>query len=284
MTMPDLDAHWQLLLTTALLGTERREPPPPVDGVIGDVVADAVAADPARRLLLDVAVTTAVRRAAFLPGKPVPQLAPPADDPRPVCPAPAVTTWRRLRDVWPVLEDEWIVTLLANGWRLPADATVALLVASRRDACRRQRVHAAAGPVAHWLLEHVPGLAAAKGSTSSMIHPEELLVLPELPISPEVAALLPLDAHSFVERLLPGFEEGRVGAAHRPVLVNLLARCRPDVLTPTAAALAGVDPSSASAGIAAALTDLVRTRAQMLDELSPPPHPTPGRGGGRPST
>lgn len=266
----DSDAHWEQLVTVALLGTERRDPPPPVDGPIGDVLADAMLADPARRLLVDVALTTAVRRAAFLPGPPAAPLAPPADDPRPECPPSAVTSWRRLRDEWPVLEDEWVVMLLTHGWRLPAEVTVELLAATRRDSFRRQRTHLAAGPVARWLLDHVPGLTGDPRGAGSPVSPEELLRLPDLPIPPELAELLPLDAHSFLERLLPGFDDGRVGAAHRPVLVNLLARCRPEVLMPTVDALAAVDPTSASAGIAGALADLARTRASMLEQLRPP--------------
>lgn len=267
MTDPDIETHWQLLLTTALLGTERREPPPPISGPVGDVVADAVVADPARRLLLDVAATAAVRRAAFLPGPAVPALVPPADDPRPECPDAAVATWRRIRDHWPVLEDEWVVTVLEQGWRLPAEVTVVLLVASRRDPVRRQRTHAAAGPVAAWLLEHVPGLAGDGSAVSTAIGREELSALPPLPMPADLAELMSLEADRFVARLLPAFEEGRVGAAHRPVLVNLLARCRPDVLAPTADALDRVDPTSASAGTAAVLADLGRTRARMLAEL-----------------
>lgn len=301
MTEFDLDAHWQRLLTTALLGTERRDPPAPASGPVGEVVVDLVRRDAAARLLADVAATAAVRRAAFVPGPPAPLLAPPAPDPRPECPAAAVTTWWTLGDTWPVLADEWLDVAVAHGWRLPADVVVALLGTHRRDPIRWHRAALAAGPVAAWLLEHVPGLvgpsagrdlrasgpasatggrsgrpsgSAAADSSQLPALPEflprpELPAVPELPVPPELAELLTVDAHTFVTRLLPPFEEGRVGAAHRPVVVNLLARCRPEVLAAAADALGSVDPLSASAATAASLADLARTRLRMLAELAP---------------
>ena len=61
--------HWEELVTVALLGTDRRDPPA-IDGPIGDLVADAVGAEPAERMLAEVAAATAVRRAAFVPRDP----------------------------------------------------------------------------------------------------------------------------------------------------------------------------------------------------------------------
>ena len=59
--------HWEDLVTTALLGTDRRAVPEPPDGGLADLVADLSAtrptADAAALLLSQVAATTAVRRA-----------------------------------------------------------------------------------------------------------------------------------------------------------------------------------------------------------------------------
>ena len=91
--------------------------------------------------------------------------------------------------------------------------------------------------------------------------------VPPLAVPPELAELLSADAHTFASTLGPAFDAGRFGAAHRAVLVNLLARCRPEVLDDAATALAAVDPMSPSAGLALALADLARTRSRMLVEI-----------------
>lgn len=261
--MSDLDAHWQELLTVALLGTDRRDPPTPLDGPVGDVVADAVHTDASARLLADVAVCAAVRRAAFVAGPPVERLAPPIPDPRPPCPEAAVATWREIVDHWRVLEDEWVLTALQRGWRLPADVTVELLVGTRREPVRRARVVRAAGPVADWVLEHLPMLRPAGAAAGGRDDQPDVLALPELAVSPDLEPLLRADAHTFTERLLPGFREGRFGAPHRPVLVHLFARCRPEVLPDAAAALATVDEMSPSSGLAHVLADLARLRHRL---------------------
>lgn len=263
---PDLDAHWQTLLTVALLGTERREPPEPVPGPVGELVLDAVRDAPSARMLADVAACAAVRRAAFVPGPAVERLAPPADDPRPVCPPAAAVAWRDASDRWPVLEDEWVLAVIERGWRLPADVTVALLEAHRRDPVRRARVVRAAGPMAAWLLDHVPSLRGSARSTT--VADADVRALPDLAIPPELVPLLDEGARTVVARLLPAFHEGRVGAAQQPVLVHLLARCRPEALEPVAEALATVDRTSPSAGVANALADLVTTRARLLAALT----------------
>lgn len=255
----ELDAVWRELVTAALLGTDRRTPPIPTHGPIGDLVADAVRPDDASRMLAAVGAVAAARRAAFVPGAPVPALQPPADDRRPWCSASAVATWRAVVAEWPVLEDEWVLTVIERGMRVPPDAVAELLVRHRADAVRRARVAVAAGPVAAWLTEHVPGLAGPAGRT---VPAEAVTSLPELPVPVELAELLTADAHTFVERLIPGFESMTYGPAHKAVLVNLFARCRPAVLLDAAAAL-----EHQQFGQALALADLARLRHRMLTEL-----------------
>lgn len=274
----ELDRHWEHLLTVALLGTDRRDPPTPPEGPVADVVADAVCAEPSARMLADVAACAAVRRAAFVPGPPADRLAPPEPDTRPLCPHLAVRTWRYLAAEWPVLEDEWVLTVVQRGWRLPADVTVALLTTHRRDAARRALVVRAAGPVASWLLDHVPDLRPTStrrrtsgGDIDAGIDADpDSLALPELAMPPDLMALLAADAHTFVRSLLPRFHDGSVGAADRPVLVNLIARCRHQVLVDVVDALDAVDHRSPSSGIAHVLADLATTRARMLTHLTTP--------------
>jgi hypothetical protein len=56
--------------------------------------------------------------------------------------------------------------------------------------------------------------------------------------------------------------------AHRAVLINLVARLRPDGLAAVAAALDAIDGGSIGFPLASVLADLAHTRRRMLDELS----------------
>ncbi|HUG00111.1 MAG TPA: hypothetical protein VMM60_18445 [Ilumatobacter sp.] len=255
-----VEATWRELVTVALLGTDRREPPELPAGPLADAVADAMPPSPAARLLAEVGVVTAARRAAFLPLPPAPQLQPPAADARPWCSTAAVDTWREIIAEWPVLEDEWVLTVIDSGHRVPPDVLVELLQRHRGDAVRRARVELAGGPVAAWLTEHVPSLAPASKRPPPV---EAVTMLPDLAMPPELTELLALDAHTFVGRILPGFESLQYGAAHKAVLVNLFARCRPAVLLDTAEALSRV-----GFGLAFAMSDLCRLRHRMLTDFS----------------
>jgi hypothetical protein len=256
---PTLDHYWAELVTAALLGTDRREPPTPPAGPIADVVADAVRPDGASRMLASVAAVAAARRAGFVGAVPAPTLQAPEPDARPWCSPAAIATWRTIVADWPVLEDEWVLTLVEQGLRLPPDALVELLQRHRGDATRRARVALAGGPLARWLVDQVPELAA---TTSRAIAAEAVMALPELPVPPELGELLVADAHTFATRLVAGFDAGAFGASHRAVLVNLVARCRPAVLLAAADAL-----DRTHVGIALALSDQARVRHRMLTEL-----------------
>jgi hypothetical protein len=272
MKAPDpYDEHWHQLVTAALLGTDRRDPPPPPPGPLADLVADTVRETPSQRMLADVAASAALRRAGFVPGPSAVRLVEAPFIDRPSCPVEAVATWRYLVAEWPVLEDEWVLAVVEHGWQLPPDVVVALLSKHRGDAVRRARVALAARPLAGWLTEHVPELAAhGPAGRSGAVDADQVTTLPPLPIPPELAELAHVDAHTFCRRLLAEVAAGRMGRAERAVLVNLLARCRPDVLEPAADALAEVDPGSPSAAEAWALADLATTRGRMLDELARP--------------
>lgn len=258
----DLDATWRELVTAALLGTDRRPPPIPDVGPVADLVADAVRPDDAARMLAAVGAVAAARRAAFVPGPPAdtPQVA--IADARGWCSPRAVATWREIVREWPVLEDEWVLTVIEQGRRVPPDALTELLIRHRGDAVRRARVALAGGPVTGWLTDHVPALAATTGATAPA---EAVASLPDLPVSPELADLLGADAHTFAARLASGFETAGFGQAHKAVLVNLVARCRPAVLVDAAGAL-----ERTRVGLALALADLARLRHRMLLELGAP--------------
>lgn len=264
MTVEEL---WAELVTTALLGTDRRDPPD-AGGLIGDVVADTVRSEPSARMLATVAACTAVRRAGVRPAAALDPLAPPPVDDRPACPPAAADRWRHITNAWPVLEDEWTVVLIEHGWRMTPEVVVPALHRHRRDAVRRTRVMVAAGPLADWLLGHVPDLAPPPTSGPAL-DDEGLAALPELPIPPQFVGLLDATGSEVGGTIGVGLEDGSLGAPHRAVLINLLARCAPDALGDAADVLGAVDSRSPGHGLASLLGDLATTRRRMLDELAP---------------
>ncbi len=258
-----LDAYWRELVTAAMLGTDRRDPPEPPAGDLADLVADAVRPDAAARMLAAVGATAAARRAGFAPGPVASPLRGPDPDARPWCPPAAVATWRRIVAEWSVLEDEWLVTSIEQGWRLAPDVLTELLLRHRADAVRRARVMLAGGPVARWLVDHVPELAA---TSQRQVSAEAVASVPDLPMPPDLAELAVRDAHTVSRTLAAGFEDGVYGPPDRAVLVNLVARCRPSVLLEVASAL-----ECTRLGQALALADLARLRHRMLVELGVTP-------------
>ncbi|MGI9645641.1 MAG: hypothetical protein ACR2O6_10065 [Ilumatobacteraceae bacterium] len=267
---PTFAEHWDSLVTTALLGTDRREPPA-VAGAIGDLVADTARPSPSQRMLAEVAACVAVRRAGVVPGPALAPLVPPPVDDRPVCVPAAAERWVHLVRSWPVLEDEWTITLIANGWRMAPELVAPLLRRHRRDPLRQARVFIAAGPLGEWLVEHVPDLAGSgpPASIPPEVH-ESLGELPELPIPPDLSALGALPGEECGRRLAEAVEAGSLGRAHRAVLVNLVARLPATTLADLARALGVVDPTSPGHGLASVLADLATTRHRMLDELTRP--------------
>ena len=265
-----IDVHWDELVTVALLGTDRRDPPP-IDGPIGDVVADAMAPSPAERMLTEVAAATSVRRAAFVPRDRAEPMTPPAVDQRPVCPPAAVRRWLHVVASWPVLEDEWTLTLIEHGWRADPQIVPAMLARHRTDAVRRAHAVAAAGPLAGWLAEHVESLRPA----ASLARPdrERIGVLPTLPVPPDLADLAGQPGERIGAVLAGALEGGALGPSHRNVLVNTLARVAPGELGAIAAELEQVSPNAMAYGLASSLADLARTRRAMLDELAVPGPP-----------
>jgi hypothetical protein len=253
--------YWRELVTTAMLGTDRRDPP---SGLFDDLVADTLRAVPSERMLAQVAACTAVRRAGVLPGLPADRLQPPPTDDRPVCTPAAVERWHHVTTSWPVLEDEWMLTLITNGWRVAPELVPAVLWRHRSDPVRRARAEVACGPLAGWLVSHLPDLGAR--STRVTIDPEVLAELPELPIPPDLLDLLgaPGDVGAALAELIVG---GELGAPHRAVIVNLIARTPTGSLPGIASALGSVESTSAGYGLASVLADLALTRHRMLDEF-----------------
>ena len=262
-----LAEHWSELVAVAMLGTDRRNPPEST-GVIADLVDDTVRSTPSERMLAQVAATVAVRRAGVLPGPSRPPVAGPDVDDRPVCVPAAADRWHHVVSSWPVLEDEWMLTLLVNGRRVPPDLVPELLARHRGDPIRRARGELACGPLAGWLVGHLPELAA-RGAASSQPDPsaDDIAELPPLPIPPDLEPLLLADGEQVARQLVRAIDSGTLVHAHRAVLINLVARMRADALGVVASALDAVDGSSIGFALASVLADLARTRERMLDEL-----------------
>jgi hypothetical protein len=262
-----VEEHWRELVAVAMLGTDRRNPPEPT-GLVADLVDDTVRSTPSERMLAQVAATVAVRRAGVLPGPVRAPAAGPEVDERPVCVPAAAERWHHLISSWPVLEDEWMLTLLRTGWRVPPDLVPELLTRHRSDPIRRVRAELACGPLAGWLVGHLPELAA-RGAASSRPDPsaEDIAELPPLPIPPDLEPLLTADGPVVARQLAGAIDAGTLVHSHRAVLVNLVARMRQDALGDVAAALEAIDGSSFGFPLASVLADLARTRQRMLDEL-----------------
>jgi len=259
-----IEQYWREIVTVTLLGTDRRDPPPPPPGGLADLAADDPQPTPSQRLLQQVAGCTVVRRAGMQPGPPVATVAPPAADPRPVTPQIATSTWRRVVADWPVLEDEWVLSVLRNGRRLAPDLVPPLLARHRTDATRHARALLAAGPLGHWMIDWSPRLAC----TAKQPPVAELLAeVPELPIVPELLPLLTAPAAQVARTLAAGLSSAQLGSAHKAVLVNLIARVDTRSVAAIAQALDRVDASSPSIGVAFALADLAHLRHHMLTEL-----------------
>ncbi len=169
---------------------------------------------------------------------------------------------------WPVLEDEWTLTLIEHGWRADPQIVPAMLARHRTDALRRAHAVIAAGPLAGWLAEHVESLRPATGAVRPAR--ERIGVLPVLPVPPDLAELAGEPGDRVGEVLATALMTGALGPSHRNVIVNMLARVAPDGLTAIAGELERVSPTAMAHGLAASLADLARTRRAMLDELGPP--------------
>ncbi len=259
--------YWDELVTTALLGTDRREPPAAPLGGLSDLAADAALPTASQQLLQQVAATVAVRRAGLLPAAPVALPAGPEPDPRPTTPPSASVTWRRVIDEWAVLEDEWVLAVLRQQWRLAPELVPSLLARHRSDATRHARVRAAAGPLADWMIDWSPRLGCA---AKQRVVPELLAELPELPITPDLVSLLAAPTERVVSVLCDGLATGRLAVGLKPILVNLVARVQPMVLPALAEHLRRLTTTTSnSLGLSYALADLAHLRHQMLTELEP---------------
>lgn len=262
----NIEQYWHELVTVALLGTDRRDPPLPPPGGLADLAADNPLPTQSQRLLQQVAGCSVARRAGVLPGPAVTTVLPPGHDPRRLTPPAATGTWQLLVHRWPVLEDEWLLAVAAHGLRLSPELVPPLLARHRSDAARHARVVRAAGPLAPWMIEWYPRLVCTAKRAPTVA---EVARLADLPITPDLVPLLTAPASQSAATIGGGLSTGQLGSAHRAVLVNLLARVVPASLPAIGRAIDRVDAISPSIGLAVELSDLVHLRHHMLTELEP---------------
>ncbi|MYY04163.1 MULTISPECIES: DUF5691 domain-containing protein [unclassified Streptomyces] len=194
---------WEDLVTSALLGTDRR-PPGGASGAGPDGAASA--------LLDAAALHTVRRRAGLLPAAASPRPAPAPEDPRPPLPEAARGRLAQLladraaaagsggrRGTAPDLTElipQWLATAGLHGYRAPDSALPALLDAARARTDLRPQALEFAGPRGLWLAGLNPewkfALRGASGSglLPSLTDPEAVRRLWEEGLFAERVALL----------------------------------------------------------------------------------------------
>ncbi|MFJ3303432.1 DUF5691 domain-containing protein [Streptomyces sp. NPDC086549] len=178
---------WEDLVTTALLGTDRR---PPADGGAGREAPVAV--------LDAAAVETVRRRAGLRPARAAGRPEPAAEDPRPALPAAATRRLTMLladrpgtgggrRGTSPDLMEllpQWLAAANARGFAAPPETLPALLDAARGRTDLRPAVLAFAGPRALWLARLNPdwrfALRAAPGGGTTLPDPDDASAADEM--------------------------------------------------------------------------------------------------------
>ncbi|CAM5655508.1 HEAT repeat domain-containing protein OS=Streptomyces fumanus OX=67302 GN=GCM10018772_43320 PE=4 SV=1 [Streptomyces fumanus] len=176
-----MNADWEELVTSALLGTDRRTPPGCAPGPEAPLA------------LLDAAALATVRRRAGLrPAPAAERPAPAPEDRRPPLPAAAARRLAMLladrpgtsgggrRGTAPDLMEllpQWLATANARGFAAPPETLPALLDAARGRTDLRPAALAFAGPRALWLARLNPdwrfALRAAPGGDAALPRPEE---------------------------------------------------------------------------------------------------------------
>ena len=276
--MVTLTDAWNEAVTAGLLGTDRRDPPELPTGAVADVVADALGATPAERLLATVAALTAATRAGISPAPPCATLQPPDADHRPALPAAAARRWHGIVAHWPLLEPEFLAVATDAGWRPSPDVLVAMLGRARRSPFRRRAVLAFGGAVAHWLVDHLAELGAAGSGRPTRRDAAEDEPTAELAVPAELRAAFELPPGELAAVIVAGLHEGVFRWAHRSVLLNAVAAMPAAALPAVIAALtdgrteqerrtaAGHDPA-VPLGLWESLLELATVRQAMLEEL-----------------
>jgi hypothetical protein len=143
---------WEALVSTALLGTERRPPQPP-DGPFAPALAGLDWSDGEGALLAAAAVLSTARAAGVrAAGAPAPEPAP--EDPAPLCSAGADAVLARVLDEHDDLLVEWVERAARAGVRAWPRRLPHLLMAATHDRSLRGPALRAGGRLMPWLAQY----------------------------------------------------------------------------------------------------------------------------------
>jgi hypothetical protein len=297
----NVDDEWAALVTTAVLGTDRRSLPeaPP------ELAAWSSSPDPAVALLDRAAALVTARRAGARPLPSVPRLRPPETDARPPCsPTAARILGRILGRGERELLGEWLARAAGRGWRLPAEHAPAVLHRAAGDPKLDAPARAAAGPLAAWLdVAFEPDRPAAGAGATGGAHqkarsaapaatPSTTLARPTPAAAPaaanEPAAADPtamdapeaaktslaggsssvLNSRDPVEAIVEVFASGRAGALRGSLRAAVLTMAPADLLR-LAGALDGIPGQPLTAPLRRELADLARVRYDLAAAFTP---------------
>jgi hypothetical protein len=253
-------AEWAGLLRTAVLGTDRHEPPRPLGG--WDRWASAV--DPAVQVLDRAAAVTVARRTGARPIPAVTEQVPAAPvDRRAPCPAACRARLAQLLGgQHEVLLAEWFALAESHGVQLPWELLPKMLLRGRSRPELDQVVRRLAAGRDAWLATVVPSLG---------VRPRPASAAPPKPLRPPAP---PVDSRAAVAGILAGLADGSATWAAAPQLVQLVAAVDVDALEHLLTGLATVSCPPICERVRIELTDLAATRRGMLHEFAssaPPP-------------
>ena len=155
---PSTVSGWPELVSVALLGTERRDPPAPADPALAGLAGTGRASHrSAEEWLLSAAGALAVLRRAGRLAPPAPPLPAPAPaEARPACGATAAYRLTLLLDDQRALLPEWLRAVAGRGLRVPAERLPDLLEAATANQAMRRDVEPVLGERGPWLAAQVP--------------------------------------------------------------------------------------------------------------------------------
>ena len=227
--------QWAELVSTALVGTDRRAVPGTGPrsahgesahsgfAQSGSARNDSAHGDPAIELLSRAAVAGLVRRVGMPPERFDGTLPEPAPaDPRRLLPEPAVRRLRTILDSYPKYLPEWLAAVRAAGLRLPAAFFPPLLDLGRTNTLIRADLALVLGPPGRWL-------ATASGNWRFLLREARERLYPEDWQSPDpdarisyVAGLFARDAEAARRLIREAWGSERVPV--KLALLGLLGR------------------------------------------------------------